>query len=274
MNMNNHELEFNKATESLRGVRLSDEKKQSMLDHIYKEGERPLAPTPSPFSYSIFFERHRYFMAVTAVVLMITGTAYASSESLPGDPLYALKVQVIEPASLALHFNETARNQYRISLLQERVLEIQSLKDEGRLNFDIESISAAVAQENLSDIEESAVFNATGTNAEVSEHIKTYNNLVEKGHRLETVIKLDIPMETGGDEEKEEKEVRDEDDRKAAVVKETVEEVEKITEETLKPVEDALNTAAEKTEEAAKPAVEEVEEVLEAVTPALKGIGL
>lgn len=189
--MNNHELEFKKATNLLKGVRLSDAEKNTMLSNIYREAVAPSTAIPSPFSLATFFQSHRYASAFAAVVLLMGGTAHASFESLPGDPLYGIKINVIEPVALAVRLEETAKNEYRVAVLQERVEEIQKLKTEGRLSFDVETISAVAAGENLAQIEASPMFTATGTNLEVSGYVETYNSLVEETHRLKTIIHAD-----------------------------------------------------------------------------------
>lgn len=250
--MDNHDSEFQKATALLKGVRLSASEKHAMLNHIYTEAE-PLA-TPSPFVFASFFQTHRYASAFAVMILLFTGTAYASGESLPGDPLYAFKVHVIEPAALALRFTEAAKNEYRVAILQERIEEIQHLKTEGRLSFETETESSLAAQANLEEIESSAIFTATGTNLEVSGHVETYNALVEEAHRLKTII------QTGLEEaDKKGKETNEEELPAEKPIK-------KITDD----VEDVVDTAATVRD----PIVEEVKEIVDPIVPTIKNIEL
>lgn len=188
--MKESELEFRKATEALRGSKLSAAEKSAMLSSIYKN--EPAAGTgtrPSPFAYSMFFYKHSYLASTAVVVFLLGGTAFASASSLPGDPLYGLKVGMIEPMALALRFDEESKDRYRVALLRERVVEIQELKSQGRLNYDVESISAAVAQENVKDIETSATLENDAVTVEISGQIDTYNSIVEEAHRLETTLR-------------------------------------------------------------------------------------
>lgn len=190
--MNHNEQEFNKASEAFKGVSLSVAEKSSMLGNIYKEAgaAKRAEGISSPFSFSLFFLQHRSFVSLATMLLMVTGTSYAAGDSLPGDALYEVKVKVLEPIGLAVRFDEEAKNEYRVQLLQERVEEIQRLKIEGRLEANREMTSAEAAQKNLADIEASAMFDESGNNLQVSGHVETYNSIVEEAHQLRTMIKV------------------------------------------------------------------------------------
>lgn len=262
--MENHESEFNKAGALLKGVRLSEADKSAMLKNIYREaGTSPITKAvPSPFSFTAFFQNHRYASSFVVMVFLMAGVAEASALSLPGDPLYGIKINVVEPVALALQLSETSKNEYRVAVLQERVEEIQKLKAEGRLNFDVETISHVIAEENLAQIETSAMFTATGTNLEVSGHVETYNSLVEEVHKLKTVIKTDTKKD--GDDKKEDVD----EDEPASIVKpadEVASKVEDEVDETLKNTVDAAAAVAD-------PVIEEASKTLTAPAPVIKDI--
>lgn len=262
--MNTYDSEFKKATNLLKGVRLSEAQKNSMLQNIYQEAGATTASVPSPFSFATFFQSHRYTSAFAAVVLLIGGTAHASFSSLPGDPLYGIKVNIMEPVALAVQLDEAAKNEYRVAVLQERVEEIQKLKAEGRLSYDVETISAVVAGENLAQIEASAMFTATGTNLQVSGHVETYNSLVEETHRLKTIIQTNSKKD---DEEKEAGVEEKNDDEPASIIKPVDDVASTVADEVDKTLKDTVNAAAA----VADPAVKEVEKTLTPILPTLKG---
>lgn len=261
--MNNYESEFKKATELLKGVRLSETEKNSMLQSIYRETEATSTATPSPFNFASFFQSHRYASAFAVVVLLMSGTAQASFSSLPGDPLYGIKVNVIEPVALAVRLDETAKNEYRVAVLQERVEEIQKLKTDGRLTYEVETISAVAAKENLAQIESSAMFTATGTNLKVSGQVETYNSIVDEVHRLKTIIKVK-PNDGGVDEEKNREK---EEDEPASIIKpvdNVASTLEDEVEGTVKGVSDAAATIVE-------PVAKEIPKALAPVAPLFDG---
>lgn len=187
-----NEEQFNKASKILSEVSLSSTEKKSMLEGIYANSPVPssIKAIPSPFAnFSIFFVHQRTFIALATLVLMITGTTYASAGSLPGNPLYEMKVGVLEPIGLALRFNEKAKNEYKIALLKERVLEIQTLKTRGKINKESEMISSIATRKNVADLEASAIYDDDGMNAEVSTQIETYNSFLPEKLKVETFIK-------------------------------------------------------------------------------------
>lgn len=262
--MNNYESEFKKATELLKGVRLSETEKSSMLQSIYRETGAASTATPSPFSFASFFQNHRYASAFAVVVLLMSGTAQASFSSLPGDPLYGIKVNVIEPVALAVRLDESAKNEYRVAVLQERVEEIQKLKTDGRLTYEVETISSVIAKENLAQIESSAMFTATGTNLKVSGQVETYNSLVDEVHRLKTIIQ--VKPNDGEDEEDNEKEEEAEDEP-ASIIKPVDNVASTLEDETKETVKGATDAAAAVVE----PVTKEIPKALTPLTPLLDG---
>lgn len=264
--MNNQEKEFNKAAEILKGVSLSASEKNAMRKHIYEiVGERTAGTKaiPSPFIYSSFFKR-RTLVALTVVFLMTASTSYASFASLaslPGDPLYGMKVGVLEPIGEAVRFKEEERNDYRINLLRERVAEIERLKEDGRLESYNEMVSSRAAQRTVANIESSSSFNVEAENTELSSHVETYNAIIlGDDFKLKTKAKIDL--------KKEERRKGDTSDKDTPIL--SAPEVED-AEEVLEEAEDAVEELTKPAKEVAPPVVKEVnkelEEVVEKVTP-------
>lgn len=265
--MENHESEFNKASALLKGVRLSEAERSAMLKNIYREAAATSVTkaVPSPFSFTAFFQNHRYASSFAVVVFLMAGMAEASALSLPGDPLYGIKINVVEPVALALQLSETSKNEYRVAVLQERIEEIQKLKAEGRLSFDAETISHVIAEENLAQIETSAMFTATGTNLKVSGQVETYNSLVEEVHQLKTVIKTE-PKKDGADED-DKKEEEDEDEP-ASIIKPVDGVAAKLEDKVDETLKDTVNAATAVTDSVTK----EADKALTPATPIIKDI--
>lgn len=268
--MKESELEFRKATEALRGVKLSAPEKSAMLSYIYKND--PAAGTgvrPSPFAYSMFFYKHSYLTSTAVVVLLLGGTAFASASSLPGDPLYGLKVGMIEPLALAIHLDEESKDRYRVALLRERVVEIQELKTQGRLNYDVEGISAAAAQENVKDIEMSATLENDAATIEISGQIDTYNSIVEEAHRLEITLRsTSTPARKEKDERSADRQEERGDDRSGGRLDRIINEVDRtrsgpetVTENIESIVDSSQRELVEETdqvEESLKPIIDQI----------------
>ena len=187
--MNIKEEQFNTAQKTFSQKALSDVQKSTMLSSIYAStGQTVKTPVSSHVSpYALFF-RQRAVVAM-ALILLVSGTTYASAKSLPGDLLYGLKVNVVEPATLVLHFSEQSKNEYKISLLQKRIDELQSLQQRSTLDQEAQIKSSEATDKNVKELETSAVFNSQGQNSDISEKIKAYNATIDSNLQIQTNIK-------------------------------------------------------------------------------------
>lgn len=75
----------------------------------------------------------RYATATAAVLFVFVGTGYASYGSLPGDALYPIKVQVIEPAVGLSYMSEEDQLSYQTTLMGRRLAEMQKLLEAKKL---------------------------------------------------------------------------------------------------------------------------------------------
>lgn len=199
-----NEEEFNKSTELLKGVRLTEAEKSAMLSNIY---QTEIAPKPSgvvsPFIFSSLFMRERVMVALASFVLILTGGGYAAAGSLPGDPLYGIKVNVLEPLALGLTFDESAKDEYKIELLQRRVAELQELRLNADVNLASEEESYHAAERNIAELEASAVYDNNGINVEIEASVNTYNSLISEPFKLETKVMKGILVPTSEEESEE-----------------------------------------------------------------------
>ncbi len=97
--------------------------KSLLLSHATASLQHEVKKAPSP--WMTWFLRGSVSFA--AVLVMFIGTAYAAQDSLPGEPLYAIKVHVVEEV-IALTKTETSeRMTYDLSLMETRLSELQAL---------------------------------------------------------------------------------------------------------------------------------------------------
>ncbi|MBP6924373.1 MAG: hypothetical protein KBC62_03735 [Candidatus Pacebacteria bacterium] len=71
----------------------------------------------------------RFATATAAVVFVSVGTGYASYNSLPGEPLYTVKVNMVEPVLGFSHSSEKDQLNYQVSLLERRLFEMKELSE-------------------------------------------------------------------------------------------------------------------------------------------------
>lgn len=115
-------------------IRMTPDEKAAMKAQIFGV---PSPHTPRPSPYFIFnFQFITKAVALCLVVILVGGggVAYAAQGSLPGNPLYAVKVDVTEPIQTALAVTPEAQADVHVELAQRRVEEAEALAVQGRLD--------------------------------------------------------------------------------------------------------------------------------------------
>jgi hypothetical protein len=86
--------------------------------------------TPSPY----FPFMPVVFRGIAIVFVLAIGAAvpltYGAQLSRPGDLLYSLEIEIVEPIEESLHFSSKARFDYHIERLEERLSEVQKIERE------------------------------------------------------------------------------------------------------------------------------------------------
>jgi hypothetical protein len=129
MNEEKNENEYVREEQLLkRGLRVSlrtDERTHIKTALILHATERLQHEVPSRVSFWNVLVKMS--ASVAMLLLVIAGTAYASRDSLPGEPLFAVKVHVLEEAVGLTYFEPSERIQYEISLMETRLDELKQL---------------------------------------------------------------------------------------------------------------------------------------------------
>ncbi len=87
----------------------------------------PAAPgVQSPLKRPVFLFS-KWSIAIASVFLVTVGTGVASTQSLPGDVLYEVKVSVVEPVIGFGQFGTTEQLVYQLELMERRVSEMETL---------------------------------------------------------------------------------------------------------------------------------------------------
>lgn len=185
--------EFTKAATTFKRTGLKAPEKHAMLARVL--GASTLAqPIESPWS-AAWFMSHRFVVASLALFIMTGSTTLAAANSLPGDPLYAMKVNVIEPLALAAQWNEEERLAYRIELLQERVRELEQLRAQGRVDTASNYASFMATEHNLLAIENTEGMQRVTVQTDVATQVNTYNALSAESFRLTTTATMVVTAE-------------------------------------------------------------------------------
>lgn len=137
-------------TESAKQVRLGSEAYARMRARLVAHMQLHPASVPSP--YRRFFgilspvasllKRPVAALSFVALIALGGATTYAAASSLPGTPLYPVKVTVLEPAQQLLAVTPEAKAAVRVSIATKRIREVEELAVRQKLTPEAEMQSA------------------------------------------------------------------------------------------------------------------------------------
>jgi hypothetical protein len=142
----------------LRQVVLSEHERVLMKQELltYAQFHTP-APATSPRpSATSWLATHiwRVGTLVTMVVCTVmVGTGYIAQASLPGEPLYGVKVEVVEPLVGLTHIDHQAQLEYHVTLLKRRLEEVALLQTDSELSTSSVAEVVAVVTEHVANAE-------------------------------------------------------------------------------------------------------------------------
>lgn len=223
---------FNKAIQDIKKISMTSAEKQMILGRVldvqpvparYKDGNK-YSSIKSPwtvYSFNMWIQQHRWISAVVviAVVLLAGNSAVrASNDALPGDTLYPIKVNIVEPVRVALAATPVAKAEIQAELVQKRLQEAETLAARGTLTddqereiqqrVDTQKIELAV---HVSEVQKTAPEKAQDINTTVEASINTHERVlnalaINRGqfragrNRATSVVKRDEPKNTQKDD--------------------------------------------------------------------------
>ncbi|MFZ2522182.1 MAG: DUF5667 domain-containing protein [Minisyncoccia bacterium] len=130
---------FKKGIEDIKKVRLLSTEKVHILSNLKSRIDLDLKKAHYPIKYSWYeFSHYRslsYSLVVLAIVMISGFSAYSGiKNSLPGDNLYSLKVDVFEPIKLNMAVGDVAKANVSTENFSDRLLEAEILANQGRLS--------------------------------------------------------------------------------------------------------------------------------------------
>jgi hypothetical protein len=114
---------------------MTDEERRALRGSLEAHMEaHPLGGMKSPYSW-VSFMHVRSMVLVPVLILMLgSGTAFAAQNALPGDALYAIKINVNEAVAGALAVSDEAKASYNTNVAAERLKEAQALAAANKLS--------------------------------------------------------------------------------------------------------------------------------------------
>lgn len=120
-----------KGIEEIKKISLSQTEKEVMLHAILKQPVVLPYRVKSPF----FLQLRALSVACVAFILIIgVTTASAAENSLPGDALYSLKVNVNEPIRGVMSVTGVEKATWEVEKAGRRIIEVQKLAAKGRID--------------------------------------------------------------------------------------------------------------------------------------------
>lgn len=196
-----NETEIEQKLTSLNKVSLPESEKSAIKASLMKQAATTL-PTYSPSTpivspFNVWFVRGTVSFA--SFLLIFVGTAYASKDSLPGDPLYAMKVNVLEEAISLTKIERLEHTNYEIIRMENRLAELQELSRDTKLvNSDDLNAFAEQIDEHINDISET--FDEIDNDISHLEKINALSKLSSIVKAQKRVIKDNTEFESAGDD--------------------------------------------------------------------------
>ncbi len=128
----------------------------------------------------------RSLSATTLAFFLFMGTGYASTDSLPGEPLYAMKVYVVEEFISATQLSDVDKLTYKVHQLEDRLAEIHQLASQGLLTLDTIKISQETIQNHVDDV--ASLINRSTSTLRGGYVIDATGNIVSIARATEKVI--------------------------------------------------------------------------------------
>lgn len=125
----------------LKGIIMTPLEKAHILNSVMKSSSTPdVRLIKSPWSFHIFVStitrnKLAYYVVIPLIVILMGGGAvFASGNSLPGNFLYPIKVNLVEPIIGSTISNAEAKAKYESQLATKRMMEAETLARLGKLD--------------------------------------------------------------------------------------------------------------------------------------------
>lgn len=157
--------------------------KSALLEHASQSLKYENRPIPSPWTSWVL----RGSVSFASLLIMFVGTAYASQDSLPGEPLYAMKVHIVEEMIALTKIAPEERVAYDIHLMENRLEEIKEI-----VNQDSDTMPDNLVY--LTDQVDEHVTDVITTLEETDSEIISYEDKIEVLKKLSGVAKAQVEI--------------------------------------------------------------------------------
>lgn len=159
-------------------------------------------PIPAPFNWFVLAHKTSVFAGLLLFIFSGTAVVVASQDSLPGDVLYPVKVNIKEPIVSAISFGTDAKLSAEVEKASERLEEAEKLSEVGRLSADTRKEIEVRFEQHIEKMDTFGKVDPEPMDKEKEKKTQTQEDLEERV--VEHVEKLGKIRETLSDEKKDE----------------------------------------------------------------------
>ncbi len=157
--------------------------KATLIKHAKETIKYENCAIPSPWTSWVL----RGSVSFASLLIMFVGTAYASQDSLPGEPLYAMKVHVVEEMIALTKITPKEQVAYDIHLMENRLEEIREIVIQG-------TDTTAEDLEYLTDQVDEHVTDVITTLEDTNSESISYEDKIETLKKLSGVTKAQVEI--------------------------------------------------------------------------------
>lgn len=131
-----NDIRMEKSIREIRAIGLTKDEKGAMTERILTT-HQPVRSPLSILSIGAWAYSHRWTSVLSVFVLVVLvsfSTVVASRSSLPGSPLYSVKVGFVEPLKVAMAVSPAGKAEMQAEIIQRRFEEAEALAVRGKLD--------------------------------------------------------------------------------------------------------------------------------------------
>jgi len=185
----------------IKEIQLTEHERSVMFSRIsgYMESTAP-KPIPTPFNWFVFAHKTSVFAGLLLFIFSSTAVVVASQDSLPGDVLYPVKVNIKEPIVSAISFGKDAKLSMEVQKANERLAEAEKLSEVGRLSSNTRKEIEVRFEKHVEKMDMFTEVDSVYIDTEVKNKEKTKEDLEKRV--VQHIEKLGKIRETLSDEKK------------------------------------------------------------------------
>ena len=183
------EQEFLKKLNSVKqNIRMSESDKDFIRKNLLSEISKTNLPIPS-------YYRAKYLAISTFLIFGSAGVSFAAENTLPGDFLYPVKININEKVAASLKFDPAKRAEYEITLANRRLEEMQTLQKENKLDTETKNNLQTNYNQHTITAQEKIILSEQGEATILNANLQDSINSAKKVFEIEGNINANVEVQ-------------------------------------------------------------------------------